>query len=627
MTTNSPALDMVAGTAAWADAVWRRAMEPEAQLTVTEWAEAHRILPPQSAEPGPWRTSRVPYLSAIMDALSVSSPFERVIVMAGSQLGKTEALLNALGYYMAHAPSTILFVQPSLDAVRRNVGLRIDPLIEHCPTLRNLVVEKKGRESGNSLFEKRFPGGSLAMTTAGSGIGLRSTPARFVLLDEVDAFDSDIDDEGDPVSLAVQRTVTYRGRRKIYLCSTPKLKGYSRIEAAYLESDQRRFELPCPACGRFATLEWGQIQWPERRRDLAYRVCPHEDCGGIAEERDKPGMLARGRWVATAEGDGKTVGFALSALYSPFETWPDIAIEHGQVYRDPPRLKTWTNNKLGLPFEDQAGEVVDADPLMERREDWRGVLPAGVVLLTAGIDTQGDRLELQVIGWGMDEESWTVDYQIFWGDPAQPQVWADLDAALQRPYRHARAIPDLTIAAACLDTGGNHTSAAYEFVRTRFGRKVWGIKGKGGPGVPLWPRRPSRSKGNVPLFIVGVDAAKDAIFSRLRLTESGPGCIHFPVERDANYFRQLTAEKVVTRYSKGRPVRTWEPKRAGERNEALDTFGYAMAALHGLISQGLQLNREAVTLADAPLREAAPNVQIRPADPAPKVFRSNWMAR
>lgn len=618
---------MTADTAVWADAVWRRAMAPEAQLTVSQWAEEHRILPPQSAEPGPWRTSRVHYLRDIMDCLSVSSPVERVVVMAGSQLGKTEALLNAVGYYMEHAPSTILFVQPSLDAVRRNVGLRIDPLIEHSPTLRGLVVEKKGRESGNSLFEKRFPGGSLLMTTAGSGIGLRSTPARFVLLDEVDAFDSDVDDEGDPVSLAVQRTVTFRGRRKVYLCSTPKLKGYSRIEAAYLESDQRRFEVPCPACGRFAPLEWGQIQWPEGRRDQAYRVCPHDDCGGIAEERDKPAMLAAGRWVATAKGDNKTAGFALSALYSPFETWADIAVEHGQVYRDPARLKTWVNNKLGLPFEDQAGEVVDADPLMERREDWRGVLPAGIAVLTGGIDVQGDRLELQVVGWGMDEESWSVDYHVFWGDPAQPQVWLDLDAALQRTYRHARAIPDLTIRAACLDTGGNHTAAAYEFVRTRFGRKVWGIKGKGGSGVPVWPRRPSRSNANTPLFVIGVDAAKDAIFARLRITESGPGCIHFPVERDANYFRQLTAEKVVTRYSKGRPVRIWEPKRPGERNEGLDTAVYAMAALHGLMSQGLQLNREAVLLTDTPLRDTA--VAASPVKPAasPQVFRSKWMAR
>jgi phage terminase large subunit GpA-like protein len=294
--------------------------------------------------------------------------------------------------------------------------------------------------------------------------------------------------------------------------------------------------------------------------------------------------------------------------------------------KDPPRLQVWVNTKLGESWEDQSGEVVETEPLMARREDWGAVLPEGVAVLTAGVDVQGDRLELHVVGWGRDEESWSVDYRVIWGDPSGPRVWADLDTALAATYPHTRAVADLAIRAVAVDTGGQHTKAAYEYCRTRLHRRVWGIKGRGGPGIPLWPRRPTRTKGKVPLFVIGVDAAKDALFARLRLAAPGPGYMHFPAERDAEFFRQLTAERVVTRFERGRPIRLWQPRRDGERNEALDTTVYAMAALHGLISMGLRLNKEAESLGVSPCKGAvsAPAGPAGPAEPA-KVIRSRWM--
>jgi phage terminase large subunit GpA-like protein len=573
------------------DKAWRRGTSPEPQIMVSAWADRHRILPPASAEPGLWRTSRTPYLRAVMDALSTSSPHERVVLMKGSQLGGTEAGLNWLGYIIQNAPGIAMMVQPSLDMVRRNTSVRIDPMIEATPALRELVAPPRSKDAGNSLFRKSFPGGQLVMTGANSAIGLRSTPVRYLFLDEVDGYPADANNEGDPVALAVQRTSTFRGRRRIYMVSTPTLKHHSRIEAAYEESDQRKYFVPCLHCGDMAPIIWARIRWPEGKRAEACLIC--EACGGVHQEHNKPELLERGEWRATAVGDGRTAGFHLSALYSPWETWAEIAIEHGQVMRDPPRLQVWTNTKLAESWEDMAGEMVEADPLMARRESWNGLLPQGIALLTAGVDIQGDRIEVQIVGWGMDEESWSVDYRVIWGDPSGPRIWADLDAFLHTTYPHSCAVPDMAIRAACIDTGGHHTKAAYEFCRTRLARRIWAIKGRGGAGIPVWPRRPTRVKGKVPLFIVGVDAVKDALFARLRLTEAGPGHVHFPLERDAEYFRQLTAERVVTRFERGRPIRSWQPRRDGDRNEALDTFVYATAALHGLISMGLRLNEEA----------------------------------
>ncbi len=601
------------------DEAWRRGIRPEPQISVADWADRHYILPPTSAEPGPWRTKRTPYLREIMDALSTGSQHERIVFMKGAQLGGTSCGLGWIGYVIHNAPGIIMMVQPSLDMVRRNTTTRIDPMIESTPVLRDLVATPRSKDSGNSLFRKSFPGGQLVMTGANSAIGLRSTPVRFLFLDEVDGYPADANNEGDPVALAIQRTATFRGRRKIYMVSTPTLKGHSRIEAAYNESDQRKFFVPCLHCGDMAPITWARIQWPEGKRAEACLIC--EVCGGVHQEHEKPRLIEAGQWRATAQGDGRTVGFHLSALYSPWETWAEIALEHGQVSRDPPRLQVWTNTKLAECWEDMAGDVVESDPLMARRESWHGLLPDGVAVLTAGVDVQGDRIEAQVIGWGTDEESWAIDYRVIWGDPSGPRVWADLDGFLQNTYPHSRALPDMPIRATCIDTGGHHTKAAYEFCRTRLARRIWGIKGRGGAGIPVWPRRPSRVKGKVPLFIIGVDAVKDALFARLRLTESGPGFVHFAMERDTEYFRQLTAERVVTRFERGRPIRSWQPRRDGERNEALDTFVYATAALHGLISMGLRLNDEAGKLSAAHVRDA----EEQKPQAAPMAFRSKWM--
>lgn len=601
-----------------ADAAWRAGMAPEPPLTVSAWSDVHRILPSTSAEPGRWRTARAPYLREIMDTLSTGSKFERVVFMKGAQIGGTEVGLNWLGYIVHHAPGLALLVMPSLDMVRRNTRTRIDPMIEATPALSARIAPPRAKDSNNTAFSKAFPGGSLVMAGANSAAGLRSTPARYLFLDEVDGYPADADGEGDPVDLAVKRTATYRGKRKIFLVSTPTIKGESRIEAAFAESDQRRYFIPCPDCGEFQTLEWRNIHWPEGDRLRAYAACTV--CGGVMEERDKPALLAAGEWRATAPGDGRTAGFHLSSLYSPFETWGEVAAEHGRVRKDPTRLKVWVNTALAEAWEDRGGETIDAGGLMGRREPFGDRLPAGVAAITAGVDVQGDRLECQLVGWGLDEESWILEQRIIWGDPSGPAVWESLDHILLHMYPHSLPGPALPVLAGCIDSGGHHTATAYQFCANRMGRRVWAIKGRGGPGLKPWPQRPSRGKTGAPVFIIGVDTLKDTLAARLAITEPGPGCVHFSAELGAQWFDQLTAEKVRTRYTNGRPVRQWVPRRDGVRNEALDCYVYALAALHGAYAAGFRLADEAAKVARRSGEAGAPPVR-------PSVIRSKWMGR
>lgn len=622
--------DLIPETAQLVDAAWRRGLAPTRQMTVSEWADAHRVLPGSNAEPGPWRTSRAPYLREIQDSLSASSPIERVVFMKGAQIGATEAGLNAIAYWIDHAPGVILGVWPSLDMLRRNSKTRIEPLIEATPAIREKIKPARSRDSGNTIAQKDFAGGSLIMTGANSATALRSTAARYLVLDEVDAFPADAGEEGDPVQLAVQRTVTFIGRRKIFLISTPTLAGVSRIEKAYLESDQRRFFVACPHCGERQVLEWSGVHWPEGRPREAWYAC--SGCGVAIEESHKPELLASGEWRATAEGDGRTVGFHLSSLYSPFEPWGEIAADFLASKADPERLKAWTNLKLGEPFEDRDTAPLSPTTLKDRAEGaeraWQTLLPPGVLVLTAGVDVQDDRLEVEVVGWGVGEESWSIDYQIFAGRTDTPEPWARLDAFLTKLYRHSRAVSDLAIGAVAIDTGGHRTGEVMGFSAARLNRRVWAIKGRGGPGVPPWPHRPPKMlKGSVaPLHIVGVDGIKYTLMNRLRLDRAGgPGVIHAPDTRDWFWFAGLVAERAVRRFVRGVARLEWIVDRA-VRNEPLDCRVYAVAALHGLYVAGLDMAREAARIGAAAMR-SDPDAAEPQRPGQPQSVKSRWMSR
>ena len=395
--------------------------------------------------------------------------------------------------------------------------------------------------------------------------------------------------EGDQIALGTKRTESF-WNRKIILGSTPTIKGVSRIEKSWSESDQRRFHVACPHCGHAQVLKWQNLHWKRdvdeagktiaHHPETAHFVCEAKGC--VIEEHDKPAMVDAGAWVAGAPSKGHA-GFHIWAAYSlfPNAAWRYLVEEFLRVHKDPSLLQTFVNLVLGETWDEPA-ERVDTNSLLNRAETYDALtLPQGAVVVTAGVDVQDDRLEIQVIAWGAGEESWPCLYEVLHGDPAQPKVWDELDGILNETFQSDNG-QRLKIRAACIDTGGHHGERVYAFCKTRRMRRVFPIKGVQGPR-PVWPKRASRGKANETLFAIGVDTAKDAIYGRLRIQKPGPGYVHFPADDAFNddYFAQLTVERVLTRYRQGRPYRVWDcPK--GKRNEALDTFVYALAALKSL---------------------------------------------
>ena len=588
-------------------------LKPDPNFTVSSWADNHRILSSiSSSEPGPWRTDRTPYLKEIMDCLSPSNPCEKVVFMKGAQIGGTECGNNWMGFVIHHAPGPMLIVNPTVETAKRTSKMRIDPAIENCPALKEKVSDPRSRDSGNTILMKEFPGGVLVMTGANSAVGLRSMPIRYLFLDEVDGYPDDAAGEGDPVNLAIQRTATF-SNRKIFMISTPTIKNFSRIETAFLEGDQRYFFVPCPDCGEFQTLKWAQIKWPKGKPESAYYAC--EKCGSFWEDHQKAEILRQGKWVATnPSANSKTISFHLSSLYSPhgWVSFGDIAKEFCEVHKDPPRLQVWTNTKLAETWEDMAGEVIDPTGLLKRRENFGTRLFKDIAIITAGVDVQDNRLEIEIVGWGRDEESWSLDYQVIYGDPSTPNLWNDLDEILNHKFEHQRELSNFGITAVCVDSGGHYTDHVINYCDGRKHKKVWAIKGSSaGSGVPIWPSRASQNKRlKKPVYVIGVNDAKETLMQRLRISEAGAGYWHFPIERDAQWFSQITSEIVKTKYVKGRPIRQWQPRREGASTEGLDCRVYAFAALRGLVRNWkLDLNRLSEKLKDIPIRAEGKPVQ------------------
>ena len=554
--------------------------------TVSEWADEYRFLSSvSSSEPGRWNTERTPYLKEIMDSLSPNNPCEKVVFMKGAQVGGTECGNNWMGFCICNAPGPMLIVNPTTETAKRTSRMRIDPAIEHCPALRDRIKSPRSRDSGNTMLMKEFPGGILILTGANSPVGLRSLPVRYLFLDEVDGFPDEAGTEGDPVDLAIQRTATFNNR-KIFVVSTPTIKDASRIEQAFLEGDQRYYYVPCPHCGHYQVLRWRNVIFDPKNFTEAVYKC--EECEEIWHDYQKEEILRKGRWIATnPDANAGVVSFHLSSLYSPhgWTSWTNIAREFLDSKDDPSRLQVWTNTKLAETWEDMAGSQIDPTSLMARREKWGPELPPKVVLLTCGVDVQDNRLELEIVGWGRGEESWSIDYQVLYGDPSTPELWAQLDEVLSRKYSHSKDVPDLHVAATCIDSGGHYTDYVINYCFARRLNGVWAIKGVGGTGKPIWPATASKSHTTKkPVYLIGVNDAKDILMRRLHLEDnSGPGVWHFPLDRESEWFEQITNEVASKKLSKGRLIREWVPRKNGVRTEGLDCRVYAYAALRGLV--------------------------------------------
>jgi phage terminase large subunit GpA-like protein len=455
-------------------------LTPDPAMTVAEWADTYRILSGRAAaEAGKYRTSRTPYMREIMENLSPSSPVERIVFMKAAQTGATEAGNNFIGFVIHQAPGPILAVQPTVELAKRNSQQRIDPLIDDSEALRKIVAPARSRDSGNTVLAKRYPGGQLVLTGANSATGLRSMPARYVFLDEVDAYPGDVDGEGDPIALAEARTATFGHRKKLFLVSTPTIKGLSRIEREYEASDQRRYFVPCPHCGEMRWLQFERLRWEKGKPESAHYLC--EACDAEIHEAAKTEMLAQGEWRATADGnDPRTRGYHLSALYSPvgWTSWAGIARSWEDAQANDAALKTAKNVLLGETWM-ESGEAPDWQRLYDRRERWTpGTVPEKALFLTAGADVQKDRIEIDVWGWGRGLESWLIDHIVIEGGPDRPAAWSELTALCAKTWRHASGTP-MQIVRLGVDTG-YEAPAVYAWARGQGFEQVSPVKGVDG---------------------------------------------------------------------------------------------------------------------------------------------------
>ena len=630
-----------------------RGAKPRDLLTVSQHADRYRVIRTGTNAPGPWRTALTPYLRDIMDDLSEHSPVRKVVFIKSSGVGGTEAMYNWLGYVMHHLQNKdLLVVVPTLELRDRSFNPRLAKMIDESEALANLVTTASRNKANRGDLLEYGARARIIKAGANSPDSLRSDHLPYVICDEVDAFPWDVGGEGDPMTLIENRQRTF-SRAKTYLVSTPTLEGQSRIDIEYRRTDMRRYYVPCPHCDEYQHLEFGGksgmhgLKWrtaPPPEDDPhhlpqvvdAWYVCKH--CGAEISEGHKADMLAAGRWVAQRPGVKLDHGYHLNALYAPTGLgldWRAVAQKWIKSQGDTAELKGFVNTYLGEVWREQ-GDSIEEISLISRLEDYTldTLTEDGrplYALITAGVDVQKDRLEVSIVAWGEGEEAWLLEHVILPGDTARPEVWDDLAVLLEGQGEFPQAMDF-----ACIDSGYN-TTMVYEFVARR--RWCMAIKGFSGTGRPLVEdekvrrkRLRRKRKTGVRPEPLGVDQGKALLYARLKQMQPGPGYIHFPRQPafDDEYFSQLAAEKLVTKFRGTRPVQEWVQARP--RNETLDCLNYALAACR-LSGKKLERGSAPAAAPASPPREPPVDSPLIPArKPAPEMAlglptKSDWSAR
>jgi phage terminase large subunit GpA-like protein len=565
-----------------------RVIAPRRSPTVSDWADANRIITSkQSSIPGPWRTARTPYLREIMDCMAPASRVHEITVMKASQIGVTDGVfINSIGFMMVEQPCPMMVFMPTLESMVAWKVQKLNPLLTETPAIRDLLGGQRSRDAAQRMEIIDFPGGTLFLASGNSPNSYAQKSARVVKLDDLDRFPDRVGEEGDVVGLARGRTKSFPHTYKLLKVSTPTVLGRSHIDREWQKSDKRRYYMPCPHCGQMQYLDWGGkeeshgIKWD---RDLteAWYLC--QACHTIIPEHHKPKMLSLGQWLpehpSIRERGYHLPGMLAAPGLGP--SWLSMAREFIAARRSPLALRTFVNTALAEPFEEETN-AVDPAGMLARREDYptdteEGKLPG--LVSTVWADVQGDRLEYSHIRWGLGEEAWLIEHVIIAGDPDQPHVWAE----------YGRALDDIKPIAAGVDSGYKAESV-YKFLRTR--ANCYATKGRDGAQRPIVQdekqraqamRRQRKNKIAVPVHLIGADAAKSLLYSRLKIREAGEGYIHFPNNGDFDdeYFNQLTAERLRTKQrTKKDPFASgvhWVKIR--DRNEALDCWVGCLAVL------------------------------------------------
>jgi phage terminase large subunit GpA-like protein len=573
-----------------------KAVRPKQKITVSEWADANRILSTEgSSMPGKWKTSRTPFLREIMDNLSENSKDEKIVFMKSSQVGGTEAGSNWIGYIMDHAKGPAAIVMPTERSLNDWVSQKFDPMASDTPAIAEVLAKRSNKAADNNAQRKKFVGGILYFKTAGSTAELKSTSLRYALADEVDEWEWSTT-QGDPLKLLDVRMSAFHDS-KYFIVSTPTIKDASHIESEYEGGDQRRYFVPCPHCGELQFLKWNNLRFT---RDLtnAKKItavnyfCEHNGC--VIEEHHKPAMLrelahgGQARWIPQAP-DNPYKSYHISTLYSDAmlgKSWLQLAYEWIGAQDDPKDLMVFVNTRLGESYRNATHDI-KANVLLSRAEPYQlRTVPIGALILTAGVDVQDDRLEIQIMGHGRGDKTWPIDYHVIFGNPADEKIWDALVDYLKAKFTNHYG-RELRIEATAIDTGGHHTHAVYNFVRKAAGlgiARCIAIKGAsttgrhilGKPSLQDVNWRGQSMKKGVALYTVGTDTAKHLIYNRLNGdSDKDPSerKMHFSTELPENYYEQLVSETFNPRKNR------WEIKK-GKHNEVLDTTVYSLAASH-----------------------------------------------
>lgn len=547
-------------------------LAPPPDLSISEWADQYRRLSAESsASPGRWRTEMVEYLREPMDMVG-HPKVRRITLMTSAQIGKSSFVENIIGYFMHQDPCPILMVNPTIDSAKMFSKERLAPMLRDTPVLRDRVKDSKSRDSGNTIGSKKFPGGNLSLVGANAPAGLASRPIRVVLCDEVDRFERSAGTEGDPINLAVKRTTTFWNRVLVFV-STPGNEGQSRIEQEYQAGDMRQRWCPCPACGTLQVLRWAQVRWDSGDPDSARYVCEH--CDEPWDDVARVKAVREGEWIAQKPFNGN-VSYHLNQLYSRFAPLSDGVRDFLAAKGDPELMKTWVNTFLGETWK-ELGKRLEWSDLMDQREEYEAPMPSEVTLLTAAVDVQDDRFEIEIVGWGDNYRSWSIDYHVIYGDLSTPAPWKQLRDYLTATRVHP-LFGEIGLRMTCIDSGGHYTTAVYDFVGTL--PRTVAIKGVPGAGKPMVGRPTRNNIRKIQLFPLGVDTIKETVVSRLKSKPEEAGYCVFPHDREEDYFRGLTAEELRTRYVKGFKKEEWFKIRP--RNEPFDLRVYATAALEML---------------------------------------------
>lgn len=584
----------------------KQSLRPLPNLSVSDWADKFRMLSGEaSSEPGRWRTDRAPYQREIMNSFTQARIW-KVIVMSAAQIGKSDIMNNVIGRYAHLAPAPIMMIQPTIDMAQDYSKSRIAPMISDTKVLRSVFREAKSRESSNTILSKLFLGGRLIMGGANSPAGLASRPIKILLADEVDRFPSSAGTEGDPIDLAAKRMTTFWDRR-MGLFSTPTIAGESRIEDEYQEGSQEEWQHKCPNCGEYHLLTHRQMLTEHetitdkkgQKHVTVHSVkwrCP--DCGYSFTESQM--RRASQKYIPQNVSALKkgVRSFFINCWASPWLTWTAIMQEWLEAKGDPEREKVVVNTRFGEPYERQ-GAFESTDEFLRRREIYDSELPEGVLILTAAVDVQDNRLEYEICGWGEYEQCWGIRKGIIPGIPDTQEVWDELDSILDREYSFKNGT-SLIIPRTFIDSGGHYAKEVYAYSLRRLARQCFAIKGASTAGVPIiykYSKAVTQRGRTIPLVIIGTDSGKQYVMDRLSINVPGPKYFHFPrdmKERDTDnaflrnrgydniYFQGLIAEQRVARKKNGRIVWQWEKISKDKRNEPLDLRVYNLACLQSL---------------------------------------------